>query len=142
MKVIAVIFAVVMTFQFVDKKGSSKQLEKKSITVVVPNVPSNKGKVSFALYNKETFRLKPLQGKSSSIKNHQSTVVFENITPGEYAIICYHDANENGRMDFEPTGMPMEDYGVSNNPASFGPPQYDTAKFVVADKDVTLEIKF
>ena len=45
-------------------------------------------------------------------------------------------------MDFQDNGMPLEDYGVSNNPMSYGPPQFDAAKFVVADKNVTLVIRF
>ena len=80
--------------------------------------------------------------KVSKIKGKKSTVVFTDVAPGNYAIICFHDANSNKKMDFQDNGMPLEDYGISNNPVSYGPPQYDTAKFVVADKDVTLEIKF
>ena len=45
-------------------------------------------------------------------------------------------------MDFQPNGMPLENYGMSNNPMNFGPPEFDQAKFEVSDKDVTLEIRF
>ena len=45
-------------------------------------------------------------------------------------------------MDFAANGMPLEDYGASNNNMSFGPPNFDLAKFTVSDKDVSLEIKF
>ena len=45
-------------------------------------------------------------------------------------------------MDFAPNRMPLEDFGASNNNMSFGPPQFENAKFVVADKNVSLEIKF
>ena len=69
-------------------------------------------------------------------------MVFEGVEPGEYAIICFHDKNDNDKMDFQENGMPMEDYGASNNVMSFGPPKYDDAKFTVSDKEVTLEIKF
>lgn len=45
-------------------------------------------------------------------------------------------------MDFEPSGMPMENYGMSNNVVSYGPPTFEDGKFTVADAPVVLEIKF
>jgi uncharacterized protein (DUF2141 family) len=116
--------------------------EKISITTTVVNVTSDEGKVSFALYDKENFRMKPLQAVSSEIKDGKSVVTFTDITSGEYAIICFHDKNENNKMDFAPNGMPLENYGASNNVINFGPPNYEDAKFVVADKSVRLEIRF
>ncbi len=92
---------------------------------------------------KENFRKEPVQAKEAKIKEGKSTVVFENIPAGEYAIICFHDANNNNKMDFEPNGMLLEDYGASNNNLSrFGPPVFDEAKFLVKDKNVSFDIKF
>lgn len=116
--------------------------EKRTITATVVNVKSNQGKVTFGLYDKENFLRIPLQGKSSEIINGKSTITFENVPAGEYAITCYHDKNNNDKMDFSPQGMPTEDYGSSNNVMTFGPPQYFNSKFMVSDKDVSLEIKF
>ena len=45
-------------------------------------------------------------------------------------------------MDFEANGMPIEDYGASNNVMNFGPPKFEDAKFSIIDKNVSLEIKF
>ncbi len=122
--------------------SSSITAQNKSITATVVNVTSDSGKVGFALYNKTTFMKTPIQSKNAKIINGKSTVVFKNLEDGEYAIVCFHDKNDNDKMDFQPNGMPKEDYGASNNVMSFGPPQYDDAKFVVTDKDVSLDIKF
>ena len=84
----------------------------------------------------------PLQAKNAKIVEGKSIVVFENIEPGDYAVVCFHDKNDNDKMDFQENGMPMEDYGASNNIMSFGPPTYSNAKFTVADENVKLEIKF
>lgn len=116
--------------------------EKVSITATVVNVTSDEGKVSFALFDKENFRIKSLQSVSSEIKEGKSMVSFTDIPSGEYAIICFHDKNENNKMDFATNGMPLENYGASNNVMNFGPPKYEDAKFVVADKNVSLEIRF
>ncbi|MGG6230547.1 DUF2141 domain-containing protein [Tenacibaculum sp. SDUM215027] len=130
--VIAVLFTVEMV-----------SAQSKTITATVVNVTSDKGKIKFALYTKENFRKEPLQAKESIIKKGKSTVIFEKVPDGEYAIICFHDVNDNNRMDFEPNGMPLEDYGASNNNLSrFGPPQYEAAKFLVKDKNVSFDIKF
>ena len=136
MKIIATLLAA--TFLF----AASLTEQKRTITASVTNVTSDNGKVSFALYDKESFMKKPLQAKSSKIVKGVSTVTFENVAPGEYSVICFHDKNDNDKMDFQPNGMPMEDYGTSNNVMTFGPPQYENSKFTVADKNVTLEIKF
>ena len=122
--------------------SNSINAQKQMITASVVNVTSNKGKVGFALHNKKTFMAMPLQAKNAKIVDGVSTVTFENVEAGEYAIICYHDKNDNDRMDFQENGMPLEDYGASNNVVSFGPPQYDDSKFMVTDKKVNLEIKF
>mgnify|MGYP000011724866 CR=1 FL=1 len=116
--------------------------QNKTITATVVNVTSDSGKVGFALYNKDNFMMKPIQGKEGKIKDEKTTVVFENVPQGVYAITCYHDKNNNGKMDFSSNRMPLEDYGASNNNMSFGPPQFEDAKFTVLDKNVSLEIRF
>ena len=45
-------------------------------------------------------------------------------------------------MDFDASGMPTESYGMSNNPMSYGPPQFHEAKFELLDKDLNLTIRF
>jgi len=113
-----------------------------SIKVTVPNTTSDKGTVQYALYNRETFMKAPLIGKAGVINRGVSTVVFENVVKGDYAIICYHDSNENNKMDFDEQMMPKEDYGMTNNPVLMGPPTFEAAKFTVENKSLDLTIKF
>lgn len=116
--------------------------QEQKITATVINATSDEGKIGFALYNKATFMKKPIASKEASIKNGKSTVTFVNLKSGEYAIVCYHDKNNNGRMDFEENGMPLEDYGASNNVMTYGPPTYEDSKVLLTDKNLTLEIRF
>ena len=113
-----------------------------SVTATILNVTSDEGSVIFALFNKHNFMRESIQGKTGVIIDGKSTVIFENVNAGEYAVICYHDKNDNDKMDFQPNGMPLEAYGASNNVMNFGPPRFDDAKFTVGDKNVSLEIKF
>ncbi|WP_026777860.1 DUF2141 domain-containing protein [Polaribacter sp. Hel_I_88] len=122
--------------------STSITAQNKTITATVVNVTSDSGKVGFALYNKTTFQKIPLQAQNAEIIDGKSTVIFKDVPAGEYAIVCYHDKNNNDKMDFATNGMPLEDYGASNNDMTLGPPNFEKAKFVVADKNVSLDIKF
>ena len=135
-----VVAILISTVLFISSTINAQ--EKISITASVDNVSSSKGIVGFSLYNKKTFMTIPLQSKHSKIIDGKSKVVFENVEAGEYAIICLHDKNENGKMDFSPQGRPEEDYGASNNTLGYGFPQYDDAKFAVTDKNLKINIRF
>ena len=135
---IAVFFAGLFTTtaQTTSKDGVT-------ITVSIDEIKNNKGKVLFALHTESTFmKTDPFQTAESKVEGNTVTVTFKNVPKGTYAILCVHDENRNGQMDFEESGMPKEDYGISNNPMSYGPPQFDSAKFDVKDTDVNLKIVF
>ena len=111
-----------------------------TITVTVP-VQSSEGNIVYGLYNETNFMQKPSVGLTGEIKDGTSTVTFENVAPGTYAVILFHDKNSNKIMDFEPNGIPKEMYGVSNNIMNFGPPQWSDAKFEVTEEPITLNIR-
>lgn len=134
------VLALLFTSVFAIAQSDTKGIE---ITVTVDNVKNNTGKVIFALHSESTFmKTDPVQAAESTIKDNKVIVTFKNVPQGEYAILCVHDENNNNRMDFEDNGMPKEDYGSSNNPLSYGPPEFNTSKFTVKDKNLQLSIKF
>ena len=137
MKILATILTTAVVFV-----GSLLTSVNQEITVTVVNATTDNGKVSFALYDQITFMKTPLKGASAKIIQGKSTVTFKNITQGEYSVICFHDKNNNGKIDFNENGMPLEDYGASNNNMDFGPPSFLDSKFSVIEEDVSLEIKF
>ena len=131
------------SFLIAQAPNETKIINGQEITVTLLNASSDEGTLNFAFYNEDTFmKGAPLFSKVGKITDGKSSVVFENIPSGEYAIICYHDENSNKRMDFMDNGMPKENYGTSNNPLSFGPPNYEESKFVVKNEAISLEIKF
>lgn len=114
-----------------------------NITVTVDNVKNDKGKVVFSLHTKDTFmKGNGIMNAESEIKDGKVIITFENVQPGEYAIMVLHDENDNQRMDFRENGMPLESYGMSNNVMSFGPPIYDDAKFQVEKENLEMNIRF
>ncbi|WP_411894433.1 DUF2141 domain-containing protein [Winogradskyella sp. A2] len=133
---LTIVFTLTTFLSFAQDNGIT-------ITVTVDNLTSDKGIAAFALHTKDTFmKGDGVLSVDSTIKEGKVTVKFENVKPGEYAIIGLHDANENGRMDYRENGMPLEGFGTSNNVMSFGPPQYEDSKFVVENKDLEFNIRF
>ncbi|MBV7267819.1 DUF2141 domain-containing protein [Winogradskyella luteola] len=132
-------FALALTTLF----GFSQEEKGIIITVTIDNVKNDTGKVLMSLHSSETFmKGKGIQNAETKIKDGKVVITFKDVAPGEYAIMALHDENENQRMDFRENGMPLESYGMSNNVMSFGPPQYDDAKFKVEDKDLEMIIRF
>jgi len=123
---------------------SQSKVQDFKIAVKVINIISDKGKVHFALYNsQDNFNNRiPVATAVGLIKEGVSNVAFTNVLPGTYAIICYHDANNNGKMDFASNGMPLEDYGMTNNIMNFGPPLFDDGKFKLTNTNLSFTIKF
>ncbi len=140
MKNLILTFALALTTLFSFSQEEDKGI---TITVTVDNVKNDNGKASFALHTEDTFmKGGGIMNTETTIIDGKVTITFENVQPGNYAIMGLHDENENGRMDFRENGMPLESYGTSNNSLSFGPPQYQDAKFNVETKDLELNIRF
>ena len=132
---------VVLLMTFISLISYSQ--ETSSITVTINNVPNDKGVVGYGLYSKDNFMVAaPVKAAESNITNGKTTVTFEDVPLGTYAILCYHDSNGNGKMDFETNGMPAEAYGGSNNVMAMGPPRWEDCKFELTEKPVELEIRF
>jgi len=123
---------------------SQNKTQSYKLTISVTNAISDKGKVHFALYDsKEHFNNRQALAKAeATLIDGVSTVSFKDVKPGIYAVVCFHDANSNGKMDFQDNGMPLEDYGMTNNVLTFGPPLFDDGKFEVSNKNLSFEIKF
>jgi uncharacterized protein (DUF2141 family) len=66
------------------------------------------------------------------ITGNPARCVFDKVTPGTYAVMVHHDENDNGKMDKNLIGFPVEGYGASNNHThALSAPTWDESKFVV-----------
>lgn len=110
---------------------SATLLAQTKLEVTVKNIKEITGTVRIGLFTNEKDFLKTAQeGKIIKATAEEVTVVFENLTPGDYAISAIHDKNENGELDSNFMGIPNEPYGFSNNVmGTFGPPSFEKAKF-------------
>jgi len=142
MQQIILALALLITSMIFAQTTPTKLEEGISVTVIVVNALNDEGTVNFAFYSEENFMKQPIYSKSASVEKGKSTVVFEDVPQGFYAILCFQDENNNGRMDFDSNGMPTESYGNSNNVMNFGPPEFESSKFEVKDHAFKIEIKF
>ena len=138
MKTIAVLIALLLSQLFNAQTVSSAD-----IVVNVENIKTDNGKILFGVYSENNFlKAAPKFSAQSEIVNGMASVTYKDLPPGTYAISCFHDKNGNSQMDFEPTGMPLEPYGVSNNKIDYyGPPQWNDSKFEFEDKSIEMTIK-
>jgi uncharacterized protein (DUF2141 family) len=112
-----------------------------NISVTVNNVLNTNGKILASLHVKDTFMKGPgLQNISKEINGSSVIFSFDNVAPGEYSIIVLHDENNNQRMDYDTTGMPMESYGTSSSGTTWGPPEFSSSKFEMGSEDLSLQI--
>jgi len=138
MKTIAILISL-----FLCELALAQTEETGNITVSVENLSSEEGKVYFALSNEDNFLKKPLQGEVSEINKGSAQITFTEVPPGIYAVTAYHDKNGNEKMDFDSSGIPLENYGVSNNQMNlYGPPIWEDAKFNFDGSTKELTLRF
>jgi len=129
-------------FAFVVSLVNAQQQKTFEIKVEVKNAKNDEGKMFFALYdNEEDFLKKEIKGEINVITNKTSIITFKNVPAGVYAVSVFHDKNDNGEMDTNSLGIPVENFGCSNDAKGFmGPPKWKNAKFELSDKDKTITI--
>lgn len=126
---------------------SIQKQETCSLTIEVSELRNSKGTVLFALYNREDAfpdehykkYFKKLTGK---IVNGASSVTFENLPEGKYAVNILHDENNDGKIK-KGIILPKEGIGFSNY-KSIGfsnRPTFSKASFnVLSDKKIKVNI--
>jgi uncharacterized protein (DUF2141 family) len=71
-----------------------------------------------------------------AITGSQGSCVFDDVTPGTWAVAVIHDENGNGRLDKNFLGIPSEGYGVSNNRTyAASSPKWEESRFTVAPRE-------
>ena len=113
--------------------GSSSDL-----TVNISGIESIKGSVYIAVFSdSESFPVfgKQWRGESISVTKKLMSYTFKNIPHDTYALAVFHDENNNGILDKNALGIPLEPYGFSRNARSrFSAPPFEDAQFELKGK--------
>ncbi len=99
------------------------------LEISLKGLRSSQGTVRLALYReKDAFPSVESVYRSQVIPASRKTVSFQGLAAGTYAIAVFHDMNQNGLLDKNFWGVPVEVYGFSNNARGvFSPPAFKEA---------------
>lgn len=140
---IAVMWRVFFS-SFVFLIASISTVSAATLDVEIVGIASDSGDVHVALYN-DPAGFPKSQGMlietEAPIKNGIALATFKNLTPGRYAIAIYHDENDNNKFDQGLFGIPLEDFGFSNDVTVFlSPPEFEDAAFDVLEIGTRIRI--
>ena len=106
----------------------------------------NVGKIVTTHELSEVAGIRDYQRRIRELRNEygmkiRSHVDRADLKPGEYVIVVFHDLSNNGKIEKNRVGIPVEPIGLSNHPkiGIGGPPDFNKAKVDVS-KDVTVKI--
>jgi len=102
------------------------------LVILVRGFDSIAGSVHYAVYDRpETFPKYDGRIAKGQVPVKGDTVRIEvpALRPGSYAVAVFHDENGNGKFDQGLFGIPLEQYGFSNDARGFfAPPNFDSAR--------------
>lgn len=117
-----------------------------TLDITVTGVRDDQGMIRAGIYNSpETF---PKEGKamaraSAPAKAGSVKLAFVDLPPGKYAVILYHDENNDGQMDKRFGMIPIEGYGLSNNFKASGKPSFDQCAFDIPEtKSQKIDLRY
>jgi uncharacterized protein (DUF2141 family) len=114
-----------------------------TLHVSLGGVAGEKGNLMGAICNKESFLKHCQYFAVTPATVHE--LDFAGVAPGTYAVMVYHDENDNGTLDRAANGMPLEGYGFSRNARGhWGPPSFEDAGFDIKPgaNDIALDMVY
>lgn len=114
------------------------------LLIDVQNVQDDVGQIRASLYRAaDSFRKedKALSVLSLPARAGALTLSFDGLTPGRYAVMVYHDANNDQKLNLRFGMFPTEGYGLSNNPSVIGPPGFADSAFDLQGEETRIDIK-
>jgi uncharacterized protein (DUF2141 family) len=120
---------------------------KYNLQVSVSAVSSAKGWIEFALYrNPDTFAKVGTTYRLARTDAQKGMVnyTFKDLEPGKYAVVVYHDVNQNKICDKNFFGVPTEGYAFSNNVRpNLSVPSFEDCSFKFQqDRNVSIKMVY
>lgn len=120
-----------------------------TVTVSVSNLRNTKGSLGCRLFSSEKGFPRNPEGtvrQGVRVTSGVTRCVFKGVQPGTHALTVIHDENDNGKLDTNVLGMPLEGYGVSNNRTyATRAPVWSECKFTVEpgkSRELEVELRY
>ena len=108
------------------------------IIVDISGIEELKGSMFIAVFdNKDSFPHfgKQIVEKVLPVTTKKLSHTFKDLPHHEYAVAVFHDINDNGILDKNALGIPVEPYGFSRNArARFSAPPFEDAKIELKEE--------
>lgn len=116
------------------------------LNVEIDGLRNQKGQVCVSLYNNSRgFPDKSdrvLQKQCTKVTATPLTIKFQNLKLGSYAAVVMHDEDNDGTVNQDDLGVPLEGFGFSQNPEIVtSAPKFGDAAFFVAGAATDIKIK-
>jgi uncharacterized protein (DUF2141 family) len=94
-----------------------------------------KGRILLQLYDNQAAHDDsgtPVRSAAVAVAGQSAVASFAGLAPGRYAIKAFHDIDGDGKLQFNPFGIPLEPFAFSNNAqAEGGPARWQATSFDV-----------
>jgi uncharacterized protein (DUF2141 family) len=128
--------------------GPTTQREGVPLSVTIKDLRNRKGRLIFGVFNQPVgfpntesksvyWEVRPADADSLTFSTR--------LPPGKYAASVLHDENRSGEMDRGFGGLPLEGYGVTNNPKPrMRAATFDEATFTLPPegKELTISVQY
>ena len=113
------------------------------LTVTISDIRNAKGTIMVAVEKSDAGwndQEKPVAAQKIAASGKEVVLKFD-LPAGEYAVQVMHDENDNGKLDTNFMGMPIEGYGFSNNPQVMRKAHFDEAKFALGEAAASIIVR-
>ena len=115
------------------------------IHVTIDGLRSDRGEVVVELYPDDAKQFLGRDKRISRVRQKASpgmVVCMPAAAPAFYALVVYHDENNDGEFNRSKLGIPSEGFGLSNNPSTmFGKPRFTSVRFHVGEGETPIRIR-
>ena len=113
-----------------------------SLGISIEGIAISQGTIKVALCDQDDFlkqcALSKMEKATADVPVH---FLFDGVKPGRYAVMAFHDQNDNGILDRAPNGIPLEGYGFSRNAkGNYGLPSFDDAALDLREGQTDIKI--
>jgi uncharacterized protein (DUF2141 family) len=115
------------------------------IDVVIDGLRSTKGDIVVEIYpDDEKLFLAPKSQTNSihvKLESNPQSVCLPAPRPGGYAVAVFHDENNDRAFNRNILGIPIEGFGLSNNPpVHLGQPSFQAVRFEAGEGETTIHV--
>jgi uncharacterized protein (DUF2141 family) len=117
-------------------------IEAATLTVTVEGTRSGGGPLTVLLFDRaDGFPKESRAARRHVLPAGQSTLALDDLEPGQYAVMAYHDEDGNGELNRFLGMIPQEGWGLSNNPTVSGKPAFKDAAVTLPASGTSLTLK-